>query len=118
MNTKFYVSFDTAKLLEEKGCNIERDFLTHVYKENGHLYWSSHEDLSNEIPAPTKAEAIDWIESNGIIIEVLQDYRGLWFYVIKISETESYVSESDDKYFPTRLEAEEAAINKVLTEFL
>ena len=112
MDNKFYVSLEAAKLLKEKGYDIKRDFLTPVYNENGCLYWSNHEDLSDKIPAITKAEAIDWLESQGIIIEIFQDYRKLWFYVIKRSETESYVSEADDKYFSTRLEAEEAAIIK------
>jgi hypothetical protein len=70
MNIKFYISFEVAKLLKEKGCDIERDFLTHVYKENGHLYWSNYEDLSDKIPAYTKDEVIDWLESKGIVVIV------------------------------------------------
>ena len=102
MDSKFYVSLEAEELLIEKGCPIEKN--APIYNERG--------DVIGYCPAdrPTKSEAIDWLESKGIVIEVLQDYRGLWFYVIKISETESYVSESDDNYFPIRLEAEEAAI--------
>lgn len=118
MNIKFYVSFETAKLLKEKGCDIERDFLTHVYKENGHLYWSSHEDLSNEIPAYTKDEVIDWLETKGIMIDIhwigFNENRR-WNYSI-FSNTCDII---ETKYiYLTRLEAEEAAIIKVLTEFL
>ena len=42
----------------------------------------------------------------GMIIEVLQDYREQWFYVIR------KVCVGED--FPTRFEAEEAAIIKAL----
>lgn len=118
MNIKFYISFEVAKLLKEKGCDIERDFLTHVYKENGHLYWSSHEDLSNEIPAYTKDEVVDWLETKGIMIDIhwigFNENRR-WNYSI-FSNTCDII---EAKYiYLTRLEAEEAAIIKVLTEFL
>jgi hypothetical protein len=112
MNIKFYISFEVAKLLKEKGCDIERDFLTHVYKENGHLYWSSHEDLSNELPAYTKDEVIDWLESKGIVVIVdisLSDET--WIYSIYREGKHVYDSIiSKEPYFSTRLEAEEAAI--------
>lgn len=118
MNIKFYISFEVAKLLKEKECDIERDFLTHVYKENGHLYWSSHEDLSNEIPAYTKDEVVDWLETKGIMIDIhwigFNENRR-WNYSI-FSNTCDII---EAKYiYLTRLEAEEAAIIKVLTEFL
>lgn len=118
MNIKFYISFEVAKLLKEKGCDIERDFLTHVYKEKGHLYWSSHEDLSNEIPAYTKDEVVDWLETKGIMIDIhwigFNENRR-WNYSI-FSNTCDII---EAKYiYLTRLEAEEAAIIKVLTEFL
>lgn len=115
MDSKFYVSLEAARLLKEKGYNEETDLVT---DEDGYTFdkmYKTNQELPSELFSyPTKAEAIDWLESKGVIIEVLQDYRGVWFYVIKISETESYVSESDDNYFPTRLEAEEAAIIKAL----
>ncbi len=112
MDSKFYVSYEAARLLEEKGYDGE---CTNYYDESGELLFPYHHQECHVLyPVITKAEAIDWLERKGVIIEVLQDYRGVWFYVIKISETESYVSESDDNYFPTRLEAEEAAIIKAL----
>lgn len=121
MDSKFYVSLEAARLLKEKG--YDRECIAYYQNGEFHPYSVDLFKLSindknaappymNQYSAPTKAEAIDWLDSKGIIIEVLQDYRGLWFYVIKISETESYLSESDDKYFSTRLEAEEAAIIK------
>lgn len=112
MNNKFYVSLDAARLLKEKGYDIKRDFLTPVYKENGSLYWSNHEDLSDYIPAITKSEAIDWLESKGIIVKVLYlRFEQEWFYdVFVLSTRESYTSYD----LHSRLEAEEAAIIKAL----
>lgn len=119
MDSKFYVSYDAARLLKEKG--YDRECISYYHdncREVDYSFCGERNSTWEErcVSAPTKAEAIDWLESKGIIIEVLQDYRGLWFCVIKISETESYVSESDDKYFPTRLEAEDAAIIKALEQ--
>ena len=111
MNGKFYVSLEAARLLKEKGYNEECDC---AIDEDGDIYVCEYR-MNQDLPkwkwsCPTKAEAIDWLESNGKIIEVLQDYRGQWFYVIK----EVCVSEDDNTYFSTRLEAEEAAIIKAL----
>lgn len=120
MNNKFYVSLEVARLLKEKGCNVERDFLTHVYNENGHLYWSNCEDLSDKIPAPTKAEAMDLIEANtGFIISEDRKCDGLWYYVIFLGNDIYYDSVCFvDGSFSTRWEAQEAAMIKVLTEYL
>lgn len=123
MNSKFYVSLEVARLLKEKG--YDRECIAYYQNDEFRPYSLTRSGLStcnknaapsymNQYSAPTKAEAIDWLDSKGIIIEIFQDYRKLWFYVIKRSETESYVSEADDKYFSTRLEAEDAAIIKAL----
>lgn len=110
MNRKFFVSIEAAKLLKEKGYNEETDLVT---DEDGYTFdkmYKTNQELPSELFSyPTKAEAIDWLDSKGKIIEVLQDYRGRWFYVIK----ESCVGE-DDVYSSTRLEAEDAAIIKAL----
>lgn len=119
MDNKFYVSYEAARLLKEKGYDIKRDFLTPIYKEDGSLYWSNHEDLSDKISAITKAEAIDWLESKGIYIELMFNFEPsikyhevLWCYSVynkieRLGYKENYI-------FHTRLEAEEAAIIKAL----
>lgn len=119
MNSKHYVSLEVAKMLKEKG--YDRECISYYHDNCTEVDYSFCGERNSTweercVSAPTKAEAIDWLDSKGKIIEVFQDYRGLWFYVIKISETESYVSESGDNYFPTRLEAEEAAIIKALEQ--
>ena len=121
MNIKFYISFEVAKLLKEKGCDIKRDFLTHVYKENGRLYWSSHEDLSNEIPAYTKDEVIDWLESKGVRISthpvsiLHEDGTTKTHWSCHITNDGIWYTTHD---LPTRLEAVETAFIKVLIELL
>jgi hypothetical protein len=115
MNSKFYVSLEVARLLKEKGYDIKRDFLTPVYKENGCLFWTNHEDLSDKIPAITKAEAIDWLDSKEVYIQIGGVGSGetqKWSYsVFDYKTCDNYASEY---IFPTRLEAEEAAIIKAL----
>lgn len=115
MNNKFYVSLEAARLLEEKGYDIKRDFLTPVYKEDGSLYWSNHEDLSDYIPAITKAEAIDWLDSKEVYIQIGGVGSGetqKWSYsVFDYKTCDNY---SSWYISPTRLEAEEAAISKAL----
>lgn len=115
MDSKFYVSLEAARLLKEKGCDIERDFLTHVYNENGHLYWSNYEDLSDKIPAYTKDEVIDWLESKGIMIDLhwigFNENRR-WNYSIFNCNTCDTI---DTKYILlTRLQAADAVIIKAL----
>ncbi len=113
MDSKFYVSLEAARLLKEKGYDIKRDFLTPVYNENGCLYWSNHEDLSDKIPAITKAEAIDWLESKGIIIELSVTHNLChWVFSIYMKGGEDILTNTDFDFesFTTRLEAEEAAI--------
>lgn len=114
MNNKFYVSLEAARLLKEKGynnystvydCSVEGNILLNqkpIYGE-----WAEDKDV---YPCPTKAEAIDWIESKGMCIVVIRrtiDNEIEWRYVI-YNQTEIISG------FSTRLEAEEAAIIKAL----
>lgn len=112
MDSKFYVSREAAMLLREKGYDIKRDFLTPVYNENGCLYWSNHEDLSDKIPAITKDEAIDWLESKGIVIELLYtSFEQGWFYDVFVLRNREHYTSNDYK---TRLEAKDVAIVKAI----
>lgn len=116
MDSKFYVSLKTAMLLREKGYDIKRDFLTPVYNENGCLYWSNHEDLSDKIPAITKDEAIDWLESKGIVIEIhYRTLTGKYFGEIHYNKVIYKDRPSDlTEDYKTRLEAKDATIIQVL----
>lgn len=124
MDNKFYVSLEAARLLKEKGYG--RD-ITNYYDENGFLhdleydenynyFQMSNNDLDlDHYAAPTKAEAIDWLESKGITIDIhwirFNENRK-WNYSIFNCSTCDTI---DTKYvYTTRLEAEDAAIIKAL----
>lgn len=113
MDSKFYVSYEAARLLKEKG-RVKRDFLTPVYEEDGYICWSNHEDLSDKIPAITKAEAIDWLESKGIVVIVDISFSDeTWIYSIYREGEHVYDSIiSKESRLITRLAAEDAAIIK------
>jgi hypothetical protein len=123
MNSKFYVSLESARLLKEKG--YDRECIAYYQNDEFHPYAFSRYDLSindknaapsymNQYSAPTKAEVIDWLESKGIIIGV-KPYTVISFsYFILIDRKSSYDVIETNECFPTRLEAEEAAIIKAL----
>lgn len=126
MNNKFYVTFKTAKLLKEKGFNKIVDKLIHLNRynisiiESPEKYYDESEVYNdylylkqNHYACPTKAEAIDWLESKGIMIDIhwirFNENRR-WNYSIFDCRTCDTI---DIKYiYTTRLEAEEAAIIK------
>lgn len=116
MNNKFYVSYEAARLLKEKGYNEETicyyNCAGKLYLGNGHFNYNAY---AVNLSAPTKSEAIDWLESRGIIIEVFSARIGenrKWCYYIINTKTDASI-ETPYK-FSTRLEAEEAAIIKAL----
>ena len=108
MNSKFYVSLEAARLLKEKGYNEETEY---TIDNNGRIWMGEYRDEC-DFPCPTKVEAIDWLESNGIMIDIhwirFNENRR-WNYSIFNSTCDII----DSKYnYLTRLEAEEAAIIK------
>ena len=112
MKQKFYVSLEAARLLKEKGYNEETDLVT---DEDGYTFdkmYKTNQELPSELFSyPTKAEAIDWLESKGMCIVVVRrtiNNKVGWRYVI-YGQTEIISG------FKTRLETEEAAIIKALT---
>lgn len=129
MDSKFYVSLEAARLLKEKGYDKPTDY---IYVIDGQFYsiWRNKDGNmeSNYYPAPTKDEAIDWLESKGIVISVVYDNLGIIgkkHYRSIINTLDKDGSESgspiylpsydgDIRHYSTRLEAEEAAIIKAL----
>lgn len=110
MESKFYVSLEAARLLKEKGYDEKTDFFIDEY---GIWEWDGRAIL--DLPCPTKAEAIDWLESKGIIVEAYYDYNAQWGFTISRDNFEIHDSWwHDELLFPTRLEAEDAAIIKAL----
>lgn len=107
MNSKFYVSLKAEELLIEKGYPIEKD--TPIYNEYG--------DAIGFYPAdrPTKSEAIDWLDTKEIVIEISSVRNRKWRFSIYKNgwfQIDSWIHDRLD--FSTRLEAEDAAIIKAL----
>jgi hypothetical protein len=119
MDVKFYVSLEAARLLKEKGYNEECTTLYDcVFKEIIHatsvgLYRNKCIRNDYYCSAPTKSEAIDWLESKGLIVYVnYYTSRGKWSANINRKGSWAYMAIGE--YYLTRLEAEEAAIIKAL----
>jgi hypothetical protein len=119
MDIKYYVSLEAARLLKEKGYNLpcvayyqNDEFRPYSLTRSGLSIYNKNAvpDYMNQYSAPTKAEAIDWLESKGVIVE-FQYYQesSTWSYAIYCICYMSF-----DEEFQTRLEAEEAAIIKAL----
>jgi hypothetical protein len=114
MNNKFYISYKAAKLLKEKGYNEECDC---VIDEDSDIYVCEYR-MNQDLPewkwsCLTKAEAIDWLESKGLIVDVnYYTSRGKWSANINRKGSWAYMAIGE--YYLTRLEAEEAAIIEAL----
>ncbi len=121
MDNKFHVSLEAARLLKEKGydnysvvydCSVKGSILLNQQPIYGE--WAKDKDV---YPCPTKSEAIDWLDSKGIMIDIhwirFNENRR-WNYSIFNCSTCNTI---DTKYIhSTRLEAEEAAIIRALKE--
>lgn len=119
MNSKFFVPFETAKQLKEKG--YPQEFADWYYHESADELAFVHNRYVPErvvtgkptklgvwyTAAPTYHEVVDWLEGKGIIItvesDVIGDYRSQFN-----TTTREYLS----KWFSTREEALNAAILK------
>lgn len=123
MDNKFFVSLEAARLLKEKGYD---EIISTFYNEDGlllevvayyNLVFLAIDELNDDhYPAITKSEAIDWLESKGIVVEIWRsNYSTGWGCSVeknRILEYDSLIK--DNILFPTRLEAEDAAIIKAL----
>lgn len=128
MNSKFHVSLEAARLLKEKG--YDRECISYYHdncREVDYSFCGERNSTWEErcVSAPTKAEAIDWLESKGMVIDVRYDNDELqkddseWVYYIYQYDNEGRLDEIvsgwvTDGIFDTRLAAEEAAIIKAL----
>lgn len=119
MDKKFYVSFEVARLLKEKG--YDEECFSYYYDDGKEIDYSFCGGERNStweercVSAPTKAEAIDWLDTKEIVIEIsslrnrkwrFSIYKNGWFQI------DSWIHDRLD--FSTRLEAEEVAIIKAL----
>lgn len=122
MDSKFYVSYEAARLLKEKGYNEVCDT---AYDNEGIIGTPPTKCNNTKLAAlsfvfgddcysaPSKAEAIDWLDRKEMYIQIVGVGSGetqKWSYSVFDCKTcDNYASEY---IFPTRLKAEEAAIIK------
>jgi hypothetical protein len=120
MDSKFYVSLEAARLLKEKGYNEKTEKAYATINDGTTIKVLQVVHNNKELPelcysCPTKAEAIDWLDSKEVYIQIVGVGSGAtqkWSYsVFDYKTCDNYAS---DYIFLTRLEAEEAAIIKAL----
>ena len=119
MDAKFYVPYETAQLLKEKGYDAETDY---YYSKETKSITPLH-DLKNEwypdslqiiidtryILAPTYHEVLDWLFDRGVSIWARSNYGKIdWFPVVSVGDNEYFPS----GWFKTR----EEALNKAILE--
>ena len=100
MITEDYVSFETAKLLKEKGFDCEKESITAMYREDGKFYSLSSADPyyydyndfdEYDYIAPTLQMAMKWLrEEHGLFIGLVYQRECLpkadkWFWKWNIS---------------------------------
>jgi len=129
MITEDYVSFETAKLLKEKGfdctcehqyinCSSGYPFLTDIRDDTG-CYYKNSEIGEDEYSAPTLQMAMKW----------LRDTHGLFIHIDVIREASCWLADIQDikgdvsiypvkKEFPNYEEACEAAIRYCLENLI
>ena len=124
MENKYYVSYEAARLLKEKGynevTNAAWNGLLGEIRISPQIGGYRNLDYPDDIKiysAPTKSEAIDWLESKGITIDIhwirFNENRRWDYSILNCSTCDTI----DTKHiFPTRLEAEDAAIIRALKE--
>ena len=126
MDSRFYVSLEAARLLKEKG--YDRECMAYYQNDEFRPYSLTRSGLSmynknaapdymNQYSAPTKAEAIDWLESKEVLISphpvtiLREDGTNKTYWSCHILQKGIWYKTNN---FTTRLEAEESAIIKAL----
>lgn len=115
MDKKFYVSLEVAKMLKEKG--YDRECISYYHdncREVDYSFCGERNSTWEErcVSAPTKAEAIDWLDRKIHIDIGYDDLHSKWHYTITPVRTGTKAI--NNLSFSTRLEAEDAAIIEAL----
>ncbi len=139
MITEDYVSFETAKLLKEKGFNAECDCLyadgNILHARGGRCDWNKGEslfsDYKNECSAPTLQMAMKWLREvhNQIIVPGIRvDDRtsstincyfvGIWYIPKNNGGALCFISPTPENGYSSYEEACEAAIKYCLENLI
>lgn len=132
MITEDYVSFETAKLLKEKGFDVECDYLY----VNGELVrtqgfacnWNNGEtifaDYKNECSAPTLQITMKWLREK-YSLEIYPYHNNptiynskWWFEIIKYPNSVAEYESGKDEEFDTYEQTCEAAIKYCLKNLI
>ena len=120
MNAKHYVSLEVAKMLKEKGYNEKTDYFhDDIMKEHfcftyaGAQNWNAGYNYS----APSLLEVMDFLESNGIQIEIRMMYCKVKGDPCKIADDDEYqwkcyfaICKDDDVKHPIVEEGEDGYV--------
>lgn len=127
MITEDYVSFNTAKLLKEKGFN-EVCEMFYCKPHEGYLknhkrdeWWNSDLRKDMTCTCPTLQMAIKWLrKEHGLYIDelLLELEDGDYGYVIQDIATRKYLATSRDNSYQSPEEAAEAAIKYCLENLI
>lgn len=124
MDAKFYVPYETAQLLKEKGYEAETDY--YYNKETKSI--TSLRDLKNEwypdslqkvidaryIPAPTYHEVLDWLEHTHHISVWASYIKQRWYGVVCRND----IRDADNTYPGDFYTSREEALNVAILETL
>lgn len=114
MDKKFYVPYKVARLLQDKG--YDKECISYYCENDTEVLYSFCGERNSTweercVSAPTKAEAIDWLDENGIVIEISSIRNKKWRFSLYRDGFFFYDSWIHNRVdYSTRLEAEEYAI--------
>lgn len=111
MDEKFYVSLEVARLLKEKG--YDEKCISYYQDNCREIYYSFCGERNSNweercVSAPSKAEAIDWLEGKGWQFSIICDDYNLYEFIVYFENEHIY------GYRETMLDAQDAAIITVL----
>ena len=114
-----FVSFETAKLLKEKGfdeyCPKSYFKMDKTLKESGFSEW----EKVNEIKAPTQSLAMKWLrEVHNLWCEISPEGKGLWYMEVYSLTDEEYIPNSNGHKIKSYEEACESAIKYCLEHLI
>lgn len=116
MNSKFFVPFETAKALKEKGYNEECRVW---YDIKGRLCSNVNDIINSDMAethysAPTYHEVIDWLEGKDIYISVIANFNHHTLAFEYYCHITNHIGDIPTEEHPTRKEALNAVILKAL----
>ena len=128
MITEDYVSFETAKLLKEKGFDCKKESITAMYREDGEFYsLSSSDDYyydyndfdEYDYIAPTLQMAMKWLRDvHNLWCEISWEGKGLWCMEVFSLMNEEFMPGSIVHEIKSYEEACEAAIKYCLENLI